>query len=228
MPKLTDSQMAARRQEIVDATSRYLLEYGHASTSIHKICKKIGISVGTVYVHFKDKEALFVAVLKQAHKAGIDAWQEMRTLPADVAEWFLNSMTKLQAQTAASQLGRANIELVLLTLENPELRSVFLQGVRNSRVAIAELLQRETHRGGRKEFDATVETIYCVMNATFWELQFGYTVDLKSRADSIRLAIDSLVRLPPGSGNTGLIATAGKQSRAPVGHQRKGSQKLNV
>ncbi len=45
-------------EQIFMATNRLMAEYGVASLSMHKIAKEANISVGTIYVHFENKEKL--------------------------------------------------------------------------------------------------------------------------------------------------------------------------
>jgi len=61
-PKL-DRGAATRLQVIAAATSRFA-EAGYDATSIEAVLLDCGISKGALYHHFRNKEALFVAVLE--------------------------------------------------------------------------------------------------------------------------------------------------------------------
>jgi len=55
----------ARPQEIVDAALDMFVEYGFAATRLDDVAKQAGVSKGTVYRYFENKDALFIAVVKE-------------------------------------------------------------------------------------------------------------------------------------------------------------------
>jgi AcrR family transcriptional regulator len=52
-----------RRQEVIDAACRIFASMGYAATNVEDIAKEAGMAKGTVYLYFKSKEEVFVAVL---------------------------------------------------------------------------------------------------------------------------------------------------------------------
>ena len=51
------------RDEILDATTELLLETGHAkAVSIRSVAQRVGVTPPSIYLHFKDKDALLDAV----------------------------------------------------------------------------------------------------------------------------------------------------------------------
>src|SRR6478672_2876789 len=51
------------RDEILDATTDLLLETGHAkAVSIRSVAERVGVTPPSIYLHFKDKDALLDAV----------------------------------------------------------------------------------------------------------------------------------------------------------------------
>jgi len=51
------------RDEILDAATRLLLETGHAkAVSIRSVAQRVGVTPPSIYLHFKDKDALLDAV----------------------------------------------------------------------------------------------------------------------------------------------------------------------
>lgn len=60
---MTDKQLE-RRQEILQAVLPAFLEKGYDKTSMDDVVKISGVSKGTLYWHFKNKEALFAALIE--------------------------------------------------------------------------------------------------------------------------------------------------------------------
>jgi TetR/AcrR family transcriptional regulator len=58
-----------RQETILDAAAGVFAEMGYSGSNIPSICKRAGVSTGALYKYFKNKEALFRAVLD--HGVGI-------------------------------------------------------------------------------------------------------------------------------------------------------------
>ncbi len=59
--------MPAKREAILAAATAVFLREGYARASVDTIAAKADVSKRTVYSHFADKEALFLAVVNTAH-----------------------------------------------------------------------------------------------------------------------------------------------------------------
>jgi AcrR family transcriptional regulator len=62
MPKVSDEQLAARRAEILDAARRAFTRYGYEGATVKLLEAETGLSRGAIFHHFKDKDALFLAL----------------------------------------------------------------------------------------------------------------------------------------------------------------------
>lgn len=62
MPKVSDDLLAARREEILNATRKAFTQLGYDKATVRRLEEYTGISRGTIFHHFKDKDALFLAV----------------------------------------------------------------------------------------------------------------------------------------------------------------------
>jgi len=51
-----------KQKAVIDATIKVINEIGFASASISKIAKEAGVSVGTIYIYYKNKEDLVISV----------------------------------------------------------------------------------------------------------------------------------------------------------------------
>lgn len=57
---------ADRRQAIIDAALDEFIDRGYAATRLDDVAKRAGVAKGTIYLHFKDKEALFQELIRTA------------------------------------------------------------------------------------------------------------------------------------------------------------------
>lgn len=60
-----------KRRAILEAASRLFIQFGFRKTSVEEIATAAGIGKGTVYLYFRDKDAIFLALL-EAYRALID------------------------------------------------------------------------------------------------------------------------------------------------------------
>ena len=54
------------RRAILDAAREAFAHYGYEGVSMRQIAERVGCSHGTLYVHFKDKETLFDALVEES------------------------------------------------------------------------------------------------------------------------------------------------------------------
>lgn len=54
------------RREILDAARKAFVRDGYAGVSMRKLAEKLGCSHGNLYLHFKDKEALFDSLVEES------------------------------------------------------------------------------------------------------------------------------------------------------------------
>ncbi|GLY68230.1 TetR family transcriptional regulator [Amycolatopsis taiwanensis] len=74
------------RAQLIEIASRLFASRGYDRTSIDAVLAESGASRGSLYHHFKNKEALFLAVVKDASaRASRPAAEEMRAAPDSLA-----------------------------------------------------------------------------------------------------------------------------------------------
>src|SRR5258705_7578150 len=60
------ARAAERREAIIDAALDEFVARGFAATRLDDVAKRAGVAKGTIYLHFKDKEALFQELIRTA------------------------------------------------------------------------------------------------------------------------------------------------------------------
>ena len=94
MPKVSDEQLAAKRTEILEAARRAFARHGYEGATVKVLEAETGLSRGAIFHHFKDKDALFLALAEDdaAQMAETVALhglvQVMRDLQDKDAGWF--------------------------------------------------------------------------------------------------------------------------------------------
>ncbi len=142
--------MVRRTKEVAQATRSLILDTaelvfdrrGVSGTSLHEIAKAAGLTRGAIYWHFKDKAALFDAMMERAH------------LPLEasgLASGFRG------ADTTVSQLRDGLVAVLQHVVADPQMRRVFsIASHKVEYVGETEAL-RERHVSLRSECLADIE-----------------------------------------------------------------------
>jgi len=72
----------SRRDQIVEVAMRHFAEYGFRGARVEDIAGEVGVAKGTVFLHFGNKEGLFLAAYERAVRA-LPSWLEA---PAEIVE----------------------------------------------------------------------------------------------------------------------------------------------
>jgi AcrR family transcriptional regulator len=68
---------AERPQEIIEAAFLEFSRNGYAVTTLDQVAERAGVTKGTIYVYFENKEHLFISMVHEAMKATLDAVNDM-------------------------------------------------------------------------------------------------------------------------------------------------------
>jgi AcrR family transcriptional regulator len=172
-PRKQPRQARARAtvEAIVQATARVLVEDGYDQLSTNRVAKRAGVSIGSLYQYFPDKEALVLAVAEQ-HGDAILADLKLR----------LAFVADLPLDQALESAIRAFIQVHLV---DPELHRVIhfdahsltaarvRQGAMSAqRMVLAALVERREHLLIRDP-EAAAHVVVCTVEAVANSLVVG-------------------------------------------------------
>ena len=138
-----------RPREICAAALEVFAEKGFAAAKLDEIARRAGVSKGTLYLYFKDKEELFRAVVRDTVSPNIDsvrgAIMAVELPFAQIAPMFL---ARLAALAATMPLG-AVVKMVIGESGNfPELAKVWHDQVVSKALAILVALIEKAQQKG--------------------------------------------------------------------------------
>ena len=76
-PETRRRRKAERPQEILEAAFAEFSRNGYAMTTLDRIARRAGVTKGTIYVYFENKEHLFISMVREITKAATETVQGM-------------------------------------------------------------------------------------------------------------------------------------------------------
>ena len=150
----------ARPQELLAAAMDLFVERGFASTRLEDVARRAGVSKGTLYLYFENKEELFKAVVRTSIVPVIGEAElsiaEFDGHSAELLKNVIHSWWQRLGATKASGI----IKLVMAEAGNfPELAQFYQDEVitRGTRM-ISSLVERAIARGEFRPVDVTLAT----------------------------------------------------------------------
>jgi TetR/AcrR family transcriptional repressor of mexJK operon len=152
-PGSCDSGSRSRKAEQIFAAAQAIfLESGYGAASMDAVAARAGVSKATIYVHFKNKQALFEAIVNRRTAAVFgtlefsEARSDLRQILTDLADKFLNLL-----------LGRETLAMYRVVLaestHQPEVGQAFFDaGPAYARRQVADYF-RALERRGLMKFD---------------------------------------------------------------------------
>jgi len=72
VPRVSQDQLDARRQEILAGARASFARYGYEGATVRRLEEETGLSRGAIFHHFRDKESLFLAVAEDDAAAMVE------------------------------------------------------------------------------------------------------------------------------------------------------------
>jgi len=140
LPKVTSMYKAEAKEKIVQAAIESFAQTGFDRTKMEDIAKRLGLSKGTIYLYFKSKEDLFLAIceynIQKGDKEDAGLFMRKENVASDAEQIYDNIRRREQGND------RVMLEMVAESARNPKLRKAMyelhvkvhehvMQGVRN-------------------------------------------------------------------------------------------------
>jgi AcrR family transcriptional regulator len=138
-----------RPREICAAALEVFAEKGFAAAKLDEIARRAGVSKGTLYLYFKDKEDLFRAVVRSAIAPNIEAvTSAVSSLDAPFPELVRMFLAAFAEREARLPIGAVAKMVIGESRNFPELARVWHDEVASKAIgAIAAFIERAQERG---------------------------------------------------------------------------------
>ncbi|MDL2355175.1 MAG: TetR/AcrR family transcriptional regulator [Pseudomonadota bacterium] len=155
-----ERRKGARPQELLAAALDLFVERGFASTRLEDVAKRAGVSKGTLYLYFTNKEELFKAVVRDSIVPVIGAAEaSIAGFEGHSADLLRGVITEWWQQLGASKASGIT-KLIMAEAGNfPDIACFYQEEViaRGTRM-FASMLERAVARGEFRPLDVTIMT----------------------------------------------------------------------
>jgi AcrR family transcriptional regulator len=183
--EVRDLVVRARREQIVGAATRVFAEKGFRRATTREVARAAGVSEGTIYNYFEDKDALLLAILdrlNETERRAADFEEGMATdFPGFLREYLRRRMFMIWKNREVFRI------ILSEMLVNAELRDIYLRRVVEPTMSIAEEnFRSRVEQGEVRETDAPL-AIRSVAGAVLGVLVLGLLGDeeVGSRPDKV-------------------------------------------
>lgn len=157
--------------KIIRAAYSEFLAYGFCKASLHKISEKAGVTTGAIYTRYKNKDALFVALLQ-------DFFEAMKVMFAPVAKEYEKAMLSAKTEDILSAINsEEKIYFELLTSHYDDCTLFFSRSDGSSvETMLNDLMEQKTQQTvdfffrvyGKKP---NADAIRLIMGSQFWHFR---------------------------------------------------------
>jgi AcrR family transcriptional regulator len=164
-------QDPAKRAQILDGAKRCFLSVGFEAASMNEITSEAGVSKGTLYVYFEDKEDLFKALIDREKSAVMAAAKQQLEAGGTIPEALQRFGVYVTSRLTSDEVIRAQRMVLGVAERMPEVAARFftgdsfsahhiLQDYLDARVAAGELRIDDTDLASRQFLELSMASVY--------------------------------------------------------------------
>jgi AcrR family transcriptional regulator len=183
---------AERPQEILEAAFTEFSRNSYAMTTLDQIAERAGVTKGTIYVYFENKEHLFISMVRELMKVTLDTVQDMFERHEGSTAELLKAQFSFIYQNIVEDRRRREVVRMLIA-EAPRFPALADRYHNEIHRPCMHLLQQAIQRGmDRGEIrqsaitDCPLVIIAPIALVDLWMMMFGdrHPLDLKTYFDA--------------------------------------------
>lgn len=168
----------ARPSEIVDAALELFVEKGYRATTMEDIARAAGVTKGTPYLYFANKEEIFKAVVRGTLVTHMASMQEQARAHSGSSVELLSALYQEWWDKVGAAKASGLCKLMMAEAANfPELASFYFEEViRPARAMTARVIEQGIASGELRpvNVEAAVDTLIApLLTSIIWQYSFG-------------------------------------------------------
>jgi len=184
----------AKREQIIDGARRVFIDMGFDAASMNDITRAAGVSKGTIYVYFANKEELFEALIEEERSAIFNNLHGLLETSTFSRKTLVDYGVALSTKITSAKVMLAQRTVIGICERIPELGARFYErGPKRGHARLMAFLERAVE-DGHLEIDDLEMAAYqfadLCLAGIFRQRLFGYRPDAPS-ADEIRKVVEA-------------------------------------
>ena len=151
LPKITEKQRDARREQILTAAWKCFHSRGIHATSMEQIIREAGLSAGAVYLYFKSKEELILsAIAAQMTAVREEVLPLLEKAQPETPAEFIQQVTESIARFTSRMDFDLNAVILMCWSEaqtNPKVKALVRSYQKGYRKSLSKLVERWQKKG---------------------------------------------------------------------------------
>jgi AcrR family transcriptional regulator len=160
-----DQAKLQRPGEILEAAFAEFQQKGYAATRLDDVARRVGVSKGTIYIYFENKEELFRAVVRSLVNPSLDRVEEATAaFEGSATDLLRRYLQVLYREVGREPRGRGLLRLLIAESETfPELTEVYHREVMSRGHAAMSAILRRGVDAGEFRADAPVDLPHIII-----------------------------------------------------------------
>jgi len=187
-------QDPAKRRQIIEGARRVFIEMGFDAASMNDITRAAGVSKGTIYVYFANKEELFEAMIEEERSAIFNDLYQALEQGGSLRETLTRFGVALATKITSDKVTRAQRTVIGICERIPELGARFYRrGPKNGHDKLVAFLKSAIAKGQLDIADvelAAYQLTDLCLTGYYRQRLFGYRSEAP-RPDEIRETVAS-------------------------------------
>lgn len=196
-PQQKRSKLTA--DKILDTALKLFCEKGYYNTTTNEIAKEAGISIGSLYSYFKDKDTIFQEILESYHQNFLSVFEHIKSdinsslYERDKKAWLrilLDSLIELHQSVKT-----LNRELKALYYIKSEVQAVVDMQTEKIRIATLEILSQRPDEIHSDNLEITAILIVDFISSVVDQIVFDDELSDERRLCMIDMGVDAVYKV---------------------------------
>ncbi len=187
----------AKRHQILEGAKRVFMKMGFDAASMNDVTREAGVSKGTLYVYFANKEDLFAAIVNSERAHFVEIVRAALVDDADIASSLLQFGKVFATHVTSDKTISAMRTVVGVRERMPSLCQRFFTGPDNLRTVLRGFLERKAEAGAVKieDYDLAARQFLEMASGGYFKLRLFGDMDAPPSADEIDYVVRGAVRV---------------------------------
>ncbi len=184
------------REKLLASAAACFAEKGYNGCSVSDIAAHAGVSHGNIYVHFKNKEALFIAMIQEEHGHGAEKAQKA-TQATPFLQGIINILKDCIHDVGFPIDHRLWTEILAVASREESVRQAFVASDKAMREVFHSLLEKAADAGEidpTLDLDATSIWLYSLVDGLIARTAYDHDFDIPKQLEVFETMVRRALR----------------------------------